>query len=107
VARSAPFPVTSRDSDAAVLEKLAAGLPIVAYDVPGPRQLLAPLGSGLLTVPGDVDAFAGKLVDLLTEQPESYGLRALACREVASAYTWDAVAPLTLDLYRAAQEGVA
>lgn len=101
------FPSYVEGFGLAVLEKLAAGLPVVAYDVPGPRQLLAPLGSGLLTVPGDVDAFAGKLVDLLTEQPESYGLRALACREVASAYTWDAVAPLTLDLYRAAQEGVA
>jgi len=100
------FPSYVEGFGLAVLEKLAAGLPVVAYDVPGPRQLLAPLGSGLLIAPGNADAFASKLVDLLTEQPESHRSRALACREAASVYTWDAVAPLTLDLYRAAREGL-
>ncbi|MFM6472484.1 MAG: glycosyltransferase family 4 protein, partial [Dolichospermum sp.] len=38
----------------AVLEKLASGLPTIAYDVPGPREILKLLDGSLLTPVGDV-----------------------------------------------------
>ena len=101
------FPSYIEGSPFAVLEKLAAALPVVAYDVPGAHDLLAPLGSDLLVAPGDVDAFAGRLVDLLTEETESRRSLAQACRDAASAYTLESIGRRTLDLYQGAREGAA
>ncbi|MFZ0013584.1 MAG: glycosyltransferase [Acidimicrobiia bacterium] len=45
-----------------VLEYLAAGLPVVASDLPGTRQLVTGLEAVLLVPPGDVPALAGAIV---------------------------------------------
>ena len=45
----------------AVLEKLAAGLPTVAYDAPGPRDSMARLAEPATVPAGDTGAFAARL----------------------------------------------
>jgi glycosyltransferase involved in cell wall biosynthesis len=72
-----------------VLEALTAGLPVVATDVPGPRDVLAP-GGGVLVPEGHVEGLAGAVRRLLADED---GRRALAveARARAVAYGRDAV----------------
>ncbi len=83
----------------AVLEKLAAGLPTVAYDVPGPRETLRALDEGLLTRPGDTEAFAARVVGLLRMSPPDYAALVSRCRAIAQRYSWRALAERTLEIY--------
>ncbi|WLT38820.1 glycosyltransferase [Synechocystis sp. B12] len=83
----------------AMLEKLASGLPTVAYDVPGPRETLKLLDTSLLTPVGDVSAFAEKLISLLSMDLERYSELSNQCIEVANQFSWDIIAKQTLDLY--------
>jgi glycosyltransferase involved in cell wall biosynthesis len=62
------------------MEQLAAGLPVVAYDVPGSTDILAPLDPGLLVAAGDVDGFADRLVRQLTGE----GVSSEACVDRAA-----------------------
>jgi glycosyltransferase involved in cell wall biosynthesis len=53
----------------AVLEAMSAGVPVVASDIPGNRDLVVDEATGYLVNVGDRSAFAQK-VQLLLEQPE-------------------------------------
>ncbi len=58
-------PATGGESFGVVLlEAMAAGLPLIASDLPGYREVLAPSGAGLLTPPGDAAALADAIVRL-------------------------------------------
>ena len=48
-----------------VLEMLAAALPVVAYDAPGPPEMLPP---AYLVSPGDTEAMSQKIIRLLQER---------------------------------------
>ena len=67
-----------------VLEMLAAGLPVVAYDVPGPPAMLPP---SALVPPGDTDAMGRAVVHLLTDRAVLAEARQQA-RQRAQAFTW-------------------
>jgi glycosyltransferase involved in cell wall biosynthesis len=83
----------------AVLEKLAAGLPTVAYDVPGPPETLRAVDSSLLTPRGDAEAFAARLVALLRMPAPDYAALAERCRVQARRYSWRTLADRTLAVY--------
>lgn len=64
-----------------LLEVFAAGVPVVAYDiVTGPAEIVRHGVDGLLVPPGDVDALAGALGELMGDQErlEAYGRAARA-----------------------------
>jgi glycosyltransferase involved in cell wall biosynthesis len=48
----------------AILRAMAAGLPVVATDVPGTREAVVPGRTGILAAPGDVQALAAAVVAL-------------------------------------------
>lgn len=83
----------------AVLEKLACGLPTVAYNVPGPREMLHHFDRDFMTTPGDVERFSNQLVKLLTLDEESYSQLSQRCIEVAQIFSWKRIAKDTLDIY--------
>ncbi|HVS62085.1 MAG TPA: glycosyltransferase family 4 protein [Thermoanaerobaculia bacterium] len=88
----------------AALEKLAAGLPTVAYDAPGPRDILASVADHGLVPAGNVAAFADTVCDHLTISPSEYERRSRASRAAARAFQWDPIADQTLHQYSLALE---
>ena len=62
----------------ALLEGMMAGMPIVASDVPGVRQMLEDRRTGLLVPPGDGDALAEAIAKLLEDRDSAARLGAAA-----------------------------
>ena len=73
----------------AVLEMLAAGIPTVAYDVPGPRDMLGRLSADVMTPPGDTDAMADTLNILLDASAADYECLSHHCVDVARGFQWE------------------
>jgi glycosyltransferase involved in cell wall biosynthesis len=82
-----------------VLEKMAAGIPTVCYDVPGPRETMGRVDRRLLVPAGDTQAFAERLVELLQLDEASYQRLGMRCREVAAEFSWRVLARRTLAVY--------
>ncbi|NEO43480.1 MAG: glycosyltransferase family 4 protein [Moorea sp. SIO4A3] len=83
----------------AVLEKLACGLPTVAYDVPGARETLRLLDRSLLIPPGNIQEFSSKLTNLLLLDKVDYFQFYKRCIEIAKKFYWNKIANNTLDVY--------
>jgi glycosyltransferase involved in cell wall biosynthesis len=83
----------------AVLEKLACGLPTVAYDVPGPREMLRRLDTQLLIPAGDIKRLSNKVTELLKLDSPTYTNLSGKCVEVAREFTWPKIARATIDTY--------
>jgi glycosyltransferase involved in cell wall biosynthesis len=81
-----------------VLEMLAAGLPVIAYDAPGPPEMVP---SDWLVPPGDTAAMGKKVVDLL-QSPESRSEAGHEARSRAAQFRWDEIAERTAAAYQEA-----
>lgn len=96
------FPSYIEGFGIALLEQLAAGIPTVAYDVPGPRQILEPLKKLLLVPAGNSGAMAERAIELLNMTPANYDVLSAQCREIAGQFRWEQIASSTAEHYRAA-----
>ncbi|MDY6781649.1 MAG: glycosyltransferase [Cyanobacteriota bacterium] len=83
----------------AVLEKLACGIPTIAYDVPGPRETLGYFDDSFRVTPGDAEQFSRRLVELLQQNETAYAQLSQYCIEVAQKFSWDKIASETLAVY--------
>jgi glycosyltransferase involved in cell wall biosynthesis len=83
-----------------VLEKMAAGIPSVCYDVPGPRETIGRVDRSLLVPAGDTEAFAARLLELLTLGEPAYSELSQRCRTVAETFSWRLIGAATLSAYR-------
>jgi phosphatidylinositol alpha-mannosyltransferase len=72
-----------------LLEAMAMGLPIVATDVPGSRDLVTHDRNGLLVAADDPSALREALLSVTTD-PERYQRMSEAARERAGRYSWEA-----------------
>jgi len=96
----AAFPSYIEGFPIAVLEKLAAGLPLVAYSVPGPRGMLRELPYKSMVSAGDAAGLAAALVSLLRLGAQDYLKLSENCRQVARRYNWSEIASQTLSAYQ-------
>lgn len=81
----------------AVCEAMAAGLPVVAYDLPVYRRIY---GTAFAAVPCfDTRAFAAALAQVLDDTARHAGLRAAGLAQ-AAAFGWDAIAAADLAAVR-------
>lgn len=78
-----------------VLEMLAAAIPVVAYDVPGPSEMLPPR---FLAPPGDAAGMAEKIVGLLRSPAELAAARQWA-RQRSRDFCWEDIARRTSEAY--------
>ena len=86
-------PATGQESFGIVLvEAMAAGVPVVASDIAGYREVVRDGIDGLLVSPGDPNALAAAIRRVLSEPELAATLRA-AGRSRAEAFSWQAVAP--------------
>jgi glycosyltransferase involved in cell wall biosynthesis len=94
------FPSYVEGFGLAVVEQLAAGLPTVAYDAPGPRDILRDNLPELLVPPGNVDRFTDAVCEILANDFARY--RELSDRSVQTArrFSWPDIARRTATEYR-------
>ena len=95
------FPSYIEGFGLALLEQLAAGLPSIAYDVPGPHQILCSQRSRLLVPVGDIKALAERAAQVLALTAAEYESLSADCLAIARSYRWDEIAHETIREYRA------
>ena len=79
----------------------ACATPAVASDIDGYREVMTP-ATGITVPPGDVDALARGLIELLEDEPRRVELGREARRVAADNYGWDDIARRLLDVYESA-----
>jgi glycosyltransferase involved in cell wall biosynthesis len=90
---------------AKILELMAAGLPVVAYQV---GELAETIGdSGTVVPPGDADGMAQAVVGLLRDPDRARRLGEAARARVLARYTWERQAHVALEAYRVARQKLA
>ena len=87
----------------ALVEAMAAGVPVVATDIPGYREVVSDGVEGLVVPPRDPEALAAALVTVLTE-PELAKRLGEAGRERARTFDWPIVVDRVEELYTRAIE---
>jgi phosphatidyl-myo-inositol alpha-mannosyltransferase len=93
-------PATGRESFGIVLvEAMAAGLPVVASDIPGYREVVRDGMEGILVPPGDPASVADAVRRVLDDAVFARALGE-AGRERAGRYSWEAVAGRVEEVYR-------
>ncbi len=101
------FPSYCEGFGLAVLEKLAAGLPTIAYDAPGPRDILASSPEACMAPVGDTAAIARLATEALTAGAARYRRWSASARERAGEFLWPAIAETTAARYRSELDLVA
>jgi glycosyltransferase involved in cell wall biosynthesis len=71
----------------ALIEAMASGLPVIATEVSGTRQVMLHGETGLLVPPGDAAALAGAMGALLSEPATAQAMGAAARRRVETAFS--------------------
>jgi glycosyltransferase involved in cell wall biosynthesis len=94
------FPSYIEGFGLAVLEQLAARIPTIAYDVPGPAQILHPQRDLLLTRAGDTNTMAERALQILNLASDSYEQLSSQCAAIADNYYWSDIAANTLRKYQ-------
>lgn len=93
------LPYLTSSSSAVVPQAYAAGRPVVASQVGALMEMIPDGESGLLVPPGDEQALARTLIELLTDRAEANRMGAGA-RQLAANYCWDRASTETDRLYR-------
>jgi phosphatidylinositol alpha-mannosyltransferase len=95
-------PATTGESFGIVLlEAMAAGLPVVASDIPGYRSVMSDRVQGLMVPPMNAFALADVASALLAD-PASRDAMAAEGRRTAARYAWPVIVAQLLEVYRAA-----
>ncbi len=94
------LPYREIDQSGVLYTALAFGKPLVLSAVGGFVEVAEEHGAARLAPPGDRDALAGALTELLDDPAARERLGEAAGRAAAGAYSWDTVAERTLALYR-------
>jgi len=80
-----------------IVEAMAAGLPVVCFNVPGVRDI-AQKECGVICPPGDVTAFIRGIRDMIRLTTDSQEISD-NCRNYVKQYSWDHIASRYLDMY--------
>ncbi len=84
------FPSLSETFGNVVLEAMASGLPVIGFDVQGPRDIIRNRHTGVLVEQVDADALSAAIQELLCnrERRREMGHQA---RDYAAAHTWEKI----------------
>jgi glycosyltransferase involved in cell wall biosynthesis len=93
------FPSLSETFGNVVLEAMAAGLPVVGYDAPGPRDIIQPGRTGFVVGNVSADALAHPVAKLLADPERRRGL-GINARAYAETQTWPKINAVVRDVYQ-------
>lgn len=93
------FPSYIEGFGLAIVEQLACGIPVVAYDVPGPKDILSELDTTLLIEAGNKQKFSDKVIEILTMPEDSYLDLSNKCKQRAKDYLMSKIASDFIDIY--------
>jgi glycosyltransferase involved in cell wall biosynthesis len=97
------FPSYIEGFGLSVIEQLAAGIPTIAYDVPGPRHVFADTNSArFLVAAGDTKTISDRAIEILRMSETDYAALSMQCRLIADRFRWEQIAADTIRQYRAA-----
>src|SRR5207253_722293 len=82
----------------------ACALPVVASDIPGYRDVVT-ADTGVLVPPGDAQALADAVVELLEDEPRRRSLGAAARSLAEERYSWDRIAQRLRQVYGLVVDG--
>ena len=83
-----------------LFEAMAAGVPVVASDLPGMASIVTETGCGVLCDPADPGSIAAAIRSILDASPDergAYGMRGR--RAAAETYNWEAQAAVLFEEY--------
>ncbi len=100
------FPSYIEGFGLAVIEQLGAGLPTIAYDVSGPRQILHAQRADFLTPAGETGAMAARAAQILALGVPEYEKLSAACAAIAREFRWSDIARHTIEEYRVALDSL-
>ena len=84
-----------------LFESIAAGVPVVASDLPGMADVVRSSGTGVLCDPTDPASIAAGIREVLAATPEEAAERRARILAVArERYTWERQAEVLLAVYR-------
>ena len=81
-----------------VLEAMAAGKPVLAFNVGGIRDIIRSDKNGVLVKPYDTDKLAQTMLELL-DSPSMCSRMSRESERIASDYDWPVITQKYLDLY--------
>ncbi|HLG09950.1 MAG TPA: glycosyltransferase family 4 protein [Gaiellaceae bacterium] len=87
------------DVSGALLQVLGAGIPAIVYDIGGLGEVVGRFGAGAVVAPGDVDAMAAALQNLL-EDADALDAARQGAESARDELTWKASAAAHLEVYR-------
>jgi glycosyltransferase involved in cell wall biosynthesis len=93
------FPSYAEGFGLGLLEQLAAGIPTVSYNAPGPRSILQRGLPDLLVPIGNVEQLSAALTQMLSADLASYRKLIKRCIEVVGRFLWSTIAKETARLY--------
>jgi glycosyltransferase involved in cell wall biosynthesis len=94
------LPYRDIDQSGVLYTALAFGKPLVLSAVGGFVEVAEEHGAARLVPPGDEEALAAAINELLADDAARAQLADAAARAAAGPYSWDAIAQRTLELYR-------
>lgn len=86
----------------ALLDSLAAGLPIVATNISGNRDTVRDGDFGYLVAPGSTEELAAKIIRVLGSSKEECLRMSVSARTAAQKFDWREIARQYVDVYREA-----
>ncbi len=94
------FVLPSRDEGMpnAMLEAMAAGLPVIGSRVSGIEEVVTDNYNGLLIEPDDADALTNALKTVIEDRDKTFALGQAARELVEKQYSWDLIADVYMDL---------
>ena len=83
----------------AVLEQLAAGIPVIAYNVPGVSDMLSQIDPSLLVTPGDIEQLTSTVKTVLALNSSDYQELSQKCIQVSKNYILENLALKYLEVF--------
>ncbi|HEX9427836.1 MAG TPA: glycosyltransferase family 4 protein [Candidatus Polarisedimenticolia bacterium] len=94
------LPAVDCDASSTVLkEALACGVPVIATDIGGAREIVLDGTTGLVVPPGDPGPLARAILDLLADPARARAMGSAGSRDVAARFTPERLAAGTLEVY--------